>query len=110
MDELLKKITESLKGLVTLQITTVVGQVAYDSATDKTTVANAKVIRTVIDLLEGDIKTEIDEAFVTGALQALRDFHAEREKQGSAIVKANIEALEKLFDFALKLKSSQTKA
>jgi len=40
-------------------------------------------------------------------LQALRDFHSEREKQGAGIVKANVEALEKLFDFALKVKSSQ---
>jgi hypothetical protein len=48
---------------------------------------------TQIDLLEGDITTVFSEAFLTPPLDKIREYHAEREKQGHAVIEANIRAL-----------------
>jgi hypothetical protein len=86
--------------LVTLNIVTAVGDV--DIATGKggdqrlTIKPGAKVLWTEIDMLEGDIKTSIHPDFAGDAGKELRAFHASREQQGQAIIKNNIEALEKL--------------
>jgi hypothetical protein len=56
---------------------------------------------TCINLIEGDITTQLDPAFVTGEYQSLRDFHATREKQAADIFKTNVETLERLFRLIL---------
>ena len=94
------KLEAALNNLVTLEIVTAVGNVS-PSKRDPTTGLrsegapdpNAKLLRTRIDLLRGDITTELDPAFVTGEYQELRAFHAAREQQAADIVKRNIEAL-----------------
>jgi hypothetical protein len=96
------KLESSLENLVTLEIVTAVGPVqptTRDSNGVKiqaTTDAGAKLLRTSIDLLQGDITTEMDPAFVTGPYQDLRQFHQAREAQAMEIVKGNIEAVKAL--------------
>lgn len=103
--ELKDKIRESIKNLVTLEIITAVGDIrhsAEDSEEDSAHLPDIdydldpKIILTKIDLLQGDIKTVYNEEFVTGKYQALREFHAEREKQGYEIIEKNIAVLERL--------------
>lgn len=105
LGQLLKKIEDALKNLVTMEIITAVGGVKFKSSSNKGTEenlpdidpnSNPKVILTKIDLLQGDIKTVFNEEFVTGNYQCLREFHADREKQGHEIVTKNIEAIKAL--------------
>ena len=90
---LVKKLLETVEKLVTLEIVTVVG--TYDGKTDQLG-PNSKMMRTRLNLLQGDKITEVDPEFVNGQLSALRDFHAQAEKQGHDIIKGNIEAIEKM--------------
>jgi hypothetical protein len=92
-EALVKRLLETAEKLVTLEIVTVVG--TYDGKTNQPG-ANSKMMRTRMNLLEGDRITEVDPEFVTGPLSSLRDFHAQAEKQGHDIIKGNIEAIEKM--------------
>jgi len=105
--DLKTRIRESIRNLATLEIITAVGHVRFVHEDDPENGAgkpdldyerDPKVILTKIDLLQGDIKTVYNEEFVTGNYQALRDFHAEREKEGYDIVLKNIAALERLLN------------
>ena len=73
IQELEQKLHDSLEKLLTLEIVTVVG--TYDAKT-KTPGSSSKMIRTRLDILQGDKVTEIDEAFSNEPLTALRDYHA----------------------------------
>jgi hypothetical protein len=92
-EALVKKLLETAEKLVTLEIVTVVG--TYDGKTN-TPGPSSKMMRTRLNLLEGDKITEVDPEFVNGPLAALRDFHAQAEKQSHDIIKGNIEAIEKM--------------
>ena len=95
-DGFVEKILAGIDNLVTLQITTVVD------------VAGAKKkIETSIDLLQGDIRTEMSEEFVTGDYVTLREFHQKREEQGQQIVQDNVDALVKLIELFKKARSEQ---
>ena len=98
------RILESIENLATLEIITAVGHVKMSAEPDSTKSPspdldydkNPKIILTKIDLLQGDIKTVYHEEFVTGVYQNLKNYHAAREKEGYAIVKQNMDALERL--------------
>lgn len=100
--DLYAKLEGSIENLVTLEIVTAVGPVkptnrdAKGIKVQEKTDDAAKLLRTSIDLLEGDITTEMDPAFVTGPYQELREFHKAREAQAIEIVKGNIEAVKAL--------------
>jgi len=80
----LKKLEQALVELVTLKITTRVG---VDGAADQ------KVLRTTIDLAQGDITMQVDPWFLEPGQAAILALHATREKQGADIVRANLDAL-----------------
>jgi hypothetical protein len=108
--ELLTKFKNALTELESLRISTYVGNATYDAANDKfvPNVADpARVMCTTIKVLTGDITTIIHPDFVSGPYQALRDYHAQKEQQGMAILKANVEVVERLFDFLKKLESEK---
>jgi hypothetical protein len=100
--DLLGKLERSLENLATLEIVTAVGSVqpttrdANGIRKELSVDPGAKILRTRIDLVQGDLTTEMDPAFVTGDYKDLRAFHSEREKQAMDTVKANIEALKAL--------------
>ena len=88
------KILDALDNLVTLKITTSV--LTGPGAEDRRSMV------TQIDLLQGDISTDIPKEFVDGGpYESLRAFHQEREQQGGDIVKANVEALKSLLGLAI---------
>jgi hypothetical protein len=102
LQRIIKKISDAIEELVTLRITTAVG--AVDWTKDQgAQPANCKAMESTINLLDGDIKTLIDQAFVTGDFKDLRSFHQDREKQGHEIVQGNIAALKALLDLARSL-------
>ena len=100
-DGIVKRLLDTAEQLVTLEIVTVVG--TYDAKTN-TPGANSKMMRTRLSLLDGDKITEVDPDFVTGPFASLRGFHAEAEKQGNDIIKANIETIEKLLGLLERLR------
>ena len=84
-------ILAALENLVTLTITTSVVVAADEKAS----------MVTEINLLLGDISTDIPKEFVDGGPYAsLRAFHQAREQQGADIVKSNVEALKSLLGLA----------
>jgi hypothetical protein len=99
------KLEDALGELITLEIITAVGAVQpslRDESGKKKPIAldaGAKMIRTRIDLIRGDITTEIDPAFVSGDLTALWPFQEGREKQAMEMLRGNIEALKSLVLF-----------
>ncbi|MCF6159179.1 MAG: hypothetical protein E3K32_11585 [wastewater metagenome] len=104
-NEVIEKIKNAVNNLVTLEIITAVGDVMLKDGKVSPVIdysKNPNVMLTRVDLLQGDITTVFHEEFVTGKYQSLRDFHAGREKEGYEMIKANIAALERLWDFAQK--------
>lgn len=104
-NEVIERIKNAVNNLVTLEIVTAVGDVALKDGKVSPVIdysKNPHVMLTRVNLLQGDITTVFHEEFVTGKYQGLRDFHTAREKEGYEMVKANIAALEKLWDFAQK--------
>jgi len=94
--------------LVTLNIITAVGDVDV-TAKELTIKPGAKVLWTAIDMLQGDIKTSIHPDFAGETGKELREFHASREQEGHAIIRNNIEALEKLAKLIESLRKSEAK-
>lgn len=101
------KIKNALDNLVKLKIVTAVGDVVFKegSKTFEFDLKNAKAGVTIIDLLQGDITTIFHESFITGEYKSLKDFHAEREKEGYERIKANITALGDLLKLAMSFKN-----
>lgn len=108
LDKFLEQVSSALDKMVTLDIVTAVGPLTYDSAKNTYSSAEpAKIMHTRLDLLLGDAKTQIDEEFVTGRYQVLREYHAAREKLGHELLRGNLEVLKQLFDLALHFKEKQ---
>ncbi len=108
--ELWAKISDAADELIKLDIVTAVGPLKYQTdASGKghyvpDGAAPTKVMHTRIDLVQGDVVTQMDEEFATGKFQALRDYHAAREKQGNEIIQANIKTLKSLFELLTQIK------
>ncbi len=98
-------IVNGINDLKTLEIKTIVGNFTWDDTTKKITydAGQAKVIISQIDLLQGDVTTAFSPDFLQPPYDEVRKYHAEREKQGHDIIKANIAALQELVSLLLKL-------
>ena len=103
-DVLYDKIENAVSDLTTLKVITAVGNVdVSQTAVDKNgekqivrteTYQNAKAILSTIDLIDGDISTVMDEAFVNDAgFVGLRDDHLLRVQDAQAIVDKNLKTL-----------------
>ena len=105
LNNLLDEIKEAVADFKELRIVTVVGTTQGNSVKDLDFefTGDTKTILTRIDLLDGDTSTIIDEAFITGDFETLREFHARREENAYTIVRTNIAALRELFSLATSL-------
>jgi hypothetical protein len=96
--DLLKRITDALSNLVTLEIVTAVGAVKPDAdgqpELDYSQIP--KMILTRINLLQGNTTTVFSEEFVTGNYQSLQAYHAAREAAGHKMIQDNIAAIKSL--------------
>ena len=95
-EDLLDKLHRAINNAVTLEIVTAVGFVKPDPL-DIDWAREPVVALSKINLLLGDIKTVYPEEFVTGSYQSLKDFHAQREREGHQIIENNIKVLKELY-------------
>lgn len=111
--ELWEKLQATADELVKLDIVTAVGPLKWQPGDAQKSEKGkyipdgsvpTKVMHTRIDMLQGDIVTQMDEEFATGKFQALRSYHQDRELQGHNIIQANIQALKSLFDLLTQIK------
>ena len=106
-DDFVEDLKKAVVNAKTLEITTAVGPIGWNAEKqDYIPVADAtvKVMRTKIDLFEGDILTQIDQEFATASLQSLRDYHMQTQTAGHDIIRKNVEALEALFSLVKNIK------
>lgn len=78
-----KKITESIENIVTLNVETIVVAEGADDVT----------VLTKIDLLQGDISTNLPADYFSEDNALLREFHTDKEKQAQAIIDKNLDQL-----------------
>jgi len=101
LEKLITEIESKVDKLTTLEIRTVVGSFTFTdgkSNGDITTSTPPHVLRTSIDLLQGDITSEIDQWFLAPENKPVLDMHLAREKQGGDVIKANVEALRQIWN------------
>jgi hypothetical protein len=98
---LVQKIVRVIDSVTTLKITTYVGQIGMTIASGAASVnandANAKLIQTEINMVDGRVAYLIHPDLLGASYDQLRREHAERERQGAAIVSQNVQTLERLF-------------
>jgi hypothetical protein len=99
------KLKASAEKLITLNITTAVGNAEHDPAAagSFTVGKDAKIMNSSIDLLQGDITTIIPEAFMEAPYSAIREYHQAREEAGQQIIKENIACIKELLLLVEKL-------
>jgi len=93
----LHHIKQALEKLMVLDIRTVVGECSTDPLTGRLIPsAEAKVLVSQINLLDGDITTAFTDEFLTPPFDQIREFHSARERQGHDIIQGNIKALQEM--------------
>ncbi len=92
------KVLEKSADLASLSIQTIVGDFTIDQSGAKITATPQKSdsIVTRIDLIDGDITTAMSAKFMEGDYKELRNFHADREKEGRDIIEQNINTLKSI--------------
>lgn len=100
LETLQKKLEAALKDATTLEITTIVGDIKMEEVGGKLRPRpeGSKTMYTKIDLLDGDIVTMIDNAFVTGDLVNMREHHEAVEAKANKIIQDNIATLQALLN------------
>lgn len=97
--DFIARIEDRISNLVTLDIKTVVGDFRYgqDEAVEPNVDAAFKVMTSRINLIGGDITTQISTDLMDEKYAWLLDFHARKEEKGHEIIKGNIQALLSLY-------------
>jgi methyl coenzyme M reductase subunit D len=96
LEELQKQIQAAIKNVISLKITTIVGNVMQEDLTTPPTVTDSKTMHTEIDLLQGDLVSMIDQRLLADEFAIIRQHHEKREEQAHEIIDGNIKALGKL--------------
>ena len=101
-ETLAERVKQAIANATTLQVVTSIGPVARDKDGNLDLVIgdDAKVMMTRYDLIDGDITTVMDPAYVDGPYQQVRDFHQKQVDTGLARVGQNIDTLKKIYDLA----------
>ena len=97
--DFIAKIEDRISKLTTLDIKTVVGDFKYtvDERIEPRQEGEFKVMSSKINLIAGDISTNISNDLMEDKFKWLLDFHANKEEKGHQIVKGNIEAILSLY-------------
>jgi hypothetical protein len=92
------KLEAALRDATTLEITTIIGDITMEEVDGKfkPKAEGTKTMYTKIDLLDGDIVTMIDNAFVSGDLVKMREHHEAVEVRANKIIQDNIATLQAL--------------
>lgn len=94
LDEILQKIESGIQDMTQLKIQTVMGKLEIDNNRQIDFVPGQEIqgIVSKIDLIDGDITTQITEKFYE-KYPELVQFHQSREAKGHEIIEGNIMAL-----------------
>ena len=109
IDEVIEKIFNNIGDLYTLNIKTVMGKMEADANGDIRIKSNQEVkgMTSSINLLDGDISTEMSEEFYQ-KYPELVQFHQSREAKGSEIIENNILTLKTIIETLFKLKETNS--
>jgi hypothetical protein len=97
--DFIARIEDRISNLVTLDIKTVVGdfRYSYNEEVEPNVESAFKVMTSRINLIGGDITTQISTDLMDEKYSWLLDFHARKEEKGHEIIKGNIQALLALY-------------
>jgi len=105
-EDLQKKFLKAANEVVNLRITTTVGDVAMvkdaEGAQFQPKVSNSASLYTVVNILQGDMETIIDQSLLSEKFDAIRELHKDREEQAHLIIQKNMETLTELAKTVLK--------
>jgi hypothetical protein len=105
-EDLQKKFLKAANEVVNLRITTTVGDVAMvknaAEAQYQPKVSNSASLYTVVNILQGDMETIIDQSLLTDKFDAIRELHKDREEQAHLIIQKNMETLTELAKSVIK--------
>ncbi|MDW7691022.1 hypothetical protein R9C00_20285 [Flammeovirgaceae bacterium SG7u.111] len=106
-NKFVNNVENAISNLTTLEIKTIVGDYQVDP--DENITANKdgdfQIIQTRINLMLGDMVTNMSNELVTDKYAWLRDFHARKEERGYEIVDNNVKAIMSIFELYRKTKS-----
>lgn len=105
---------DGLKHLTTLTVRTYVGKFELEEPGVNGATAfrlvpdpNCKKIVSLIDLIDGDIQTGMDEDFLSAPYAQMRAYHSQREDQAHAIIKQNVAVVKELVGMAVSYMKSR---
>lgn len=105
---------DGLKDLSTLTVKTYVGKFdvvepGIDGGTRFNLVPdpNCKKIVSMINLIDGDIQTGMDEDFLSAPYEQMRGYHAQREAQAHEIIAKNVAVIKELVGLAVSYMKSR---
>lgn len=93
------RIEDRISRLTTLDIKTVVGEYryGYNEEVEPNLEGDFKIMTSRINLIGGDITTQISNELMDEKFSWLLEFHARKEEKGHEIIKGNIQALLALY-------------
>lgn len=101
-DSFVKNMSDKLKDLTTLKISTIVQNDPFEYSHEKNAIIESSSgttpvegIVSEIELVDGDISTKMTKAFVDNHPD-LREFHLAKEEQGQEIVSKNLELVKSI--------------
>lgn len=100
-------IEEYINNLVTLDIKTIVGDFHVVGEKDeivKKEGTDYKIMNSQVHLLKGDVTSYVSNDLIQDRYAWVRDFHAQKEQHGHAIINDNIRAIYSLFELYAKTK------
>ena len=105
--DFVRNIETNISKLATLEIKTIVGdyQVDQDENIQVKKDGEFQILQTRINLIQGDMVTNISSELVTDKFAWLRDFHARKEERGHEIIDNNVKAIVSLYELYKKTKS-----
>ena len=106
LEKLMTKIQRAVEEIVTLKVVTVVGNVTLDDPSKpegELAVDDSHVMKTEIDLLQGDIVSVVDKWYLQAANKTMRDQHEKREAQGQDTIRKNLATLKELATYVQEL-------
>lgn len=97
--DFIARIEDRISNLVTLDIKTVVGEYryGYNEEVEPNLEGDFKVMTSRINLIGGDITTQISNELMDEKFAWLLDFHAKKEEKGHEIIRGNVQALMSLY-------------
>ncbi|WP_020526277.1 hypothetical protein [Flexithrix dorotheae] len=101
-----RNVETAINNLVTLEIKTIVGDYKVDEEENISVKKEGEfqILQTRINLMQGDMITNISNDLVTDRYAWLRDFHARKEERGHEIINNNIQTIMSIFDLYKKSK------